>query len=365
MQSGSLSDAIAARQERIRVLTARRKIPALLITNLTNIFYMTGFRGSAGVAVFGSSEAVLWVDPRYILQARAEAKGVEVIEEKGRPLKAVGRWLRKKKPEWLGYEDSNLTCAQLRDLEREAPRARLKPAGGLIEELRAVKDAGEIEKIRKAATVTAAVLEQVLPRVRPGVAESDLAAEIEFSMKRQGAERAAFETIVASGPRSALPHARASPKLLQKSELVVIDLGAILGGYAADMTRTLYLGRPSRRVRRLYGSVLHAQRRAIDAIRPGVRAGDVDRAARSVLARYGLEKFFTHSTGHGVGLEIHERPRLARREKARLAVGCVLTAEPGIYLEGFGGIRIEDTVLVGPQGPEILTPAPKDRWFIA
>jgi Xaa-Pro aminopeptidase len=343
---------------------AARDLPMLLVTNPVNVFYLTGFRGSAGVAAFDSHEATLWVDPRYTLQAREQARGVTVREERQGLLKAVGAWLRGKKIFRLGYEDMHLSCAQFQELKKGASsRARLLPAGGLVEELRLVKDPSEIALIREAGRITARVFQEVLPQVRPGIGESDLVAEIEYRMRREGADGTAFEPIVTSGWRSALPHGRASRKQLGKCELVILDLGAILEGYAADMTRTRYLGVPSTRLRRLYSSVLAAQREAYEAIHDGCRAQAVDAAARRVLASKGLGKYFTHSTGHGVGLEVHERPRLGRGEKAVLRPGCVVTIEPGIYVEGFGGIRIEDTVLVGAQATEVLTPAPKDFWF--
>ena len=365
MQPDTLSHPFAARQQRLRVQLEARKLSCLLVSNPFNIFYLTGFRGSAGVAVFADLEAILWVDPRYTLQAHEQARGVTVLEERAELLKAVGRWLGRKGLRVVGYDDSYLTCAAFRRLREHVSRAiRLKPAGNLVEDLRRVKDAIEIEQIRQAGRLTAAVFEEVLPQIRPGARESDLAAEIEYRMRRAGADGAAFESIVASGVRSAWPHARASSKLLKKSELVILDLGAILNGYAADMTRTIHLGNPPRRVRSLYNAVLEAQRRAVEAVQAGDRTCDVDRAARRVLRHSRLERFFTHSTGHGVGLEIHESPRVARGDKYRLEPGCVITVEPGVYLEGFGGIRIEDTVLVGEGRPEILTPAPKDDWFI-
>lgn len=290
---------------------------------------------------------------------------MEVFEEKKPLLSAAARWLSRKGPGAAGYEDDHLSCRAFRVLEREVHRSvRLVPAGGIVEDLRIIKDEDEIEQIREAGRITVEVFEEVLPQVGVGARESDLVAEIEYRMLRKGAEGAAFETIVASGPRGALPHARASSRRLQKDELVILDLGAILGGYAADMTRTVYLGRPSQRVRRLYSAVLEAQRLATESLQAGIRAGDVDKVARRALARRGLAKYFTHSTGHGVGLEIHERPRVGRGEKTRIEAGCVVTTEPGVYLKGFGGIRIEDTVAVGPEGPEILTTAPKDDWFI-
>jgi Xaa-Pro aminopeptidase len=343
-----------------------RHVPLILVTHLVNVRYLTGFTGSAGMVLLGPRQGILWVDPRYTLQAQEQAEGVEVIEEKKGILKGVASWFRKNGVREAAFEASNLTCAQFEQLGKEAGhRLRLKPAGGLIEELRAVKDRGEIEAIRRAGKVTAEVFAEVLPRVRPGVIEQDLAAEVEYRMRKKGSEGAAFETIVASGPRSAYPHARPSSKALQESELVIFDLGAILAGYAADMTRTVFLGEPTRRVRNLYSAVIKAQSGAVRAVQDATPAGEIDSAARRILAKHGLARYFTHSTGHGVGLEIHEWPRLGKGETTCLSPGSVVTVEPGVYLEGFGGIRIEDTVLVGPEGPEILTPASRESWVIS
>ncbi|HEV2233459.1 MAG TPA: Xaa-Pro peptidase family protein [Terriglobia bacterium] len=354
-----------ARQAKLRARIEKQKLALLVVTNPRNIFYLTGFRGSAGVAVWGASDAVLWVDPRYTLQARDEAKGTEVIEEKGSLLKAVARWLRKKKPKRVGFEDGHLTCSEFRLLERESQgRFRFEPASRIIEALRFVKDQDEIARIREASRVTVEAFEEILPLVKPGVKESDLAAEIEYRMRRKGSDGPAFDTIVASGSRGAFPHARASHKVLGKSELVIFDMGAILNGYASDMTRTLYLGQPAGRIKRLYKAVLEAQQMAVESLWQGVRGGEVDEAARRVLRRRGLSDYFTHSTGHGVGLDIHEKPRLGKGDKTRLCAGCVVTAEPGVYIEGLGGIRLEDTVVVGPEGPEVLTTAAKSGWCI-
>ena len=342
-----------------------QRLSSLLITNLTNIAYLTGFRGSTGAALFTSLEGVLWVDPRYTLQAQEQARGVEVIEERKGLLKAVTERLKRSKKRRVGYESAHLTCADFSRLEQGAGwQVRFVPAAGLVEQLRAVKDEEEIAKIRGAGRITREVFEKVLGGVRPGVSESELGAEIEYLMRKKGAEGVAFETIVASGPRAALPHARASCKLLKENEFVIFDLGAILAGYAADMTRTVYLGKPSRRVRSLYNAVVEAQEKAVRTALPGVRAGDVDAAARRALAGHGLARFFTHSTGHGVGMNTHEMPRLARGEKVRLRTGHVVAVEPGVYMEGLGGIRVEDTLLVGPAGPEVLTPARKDQWIV-
>jgi Xaa-Pro aminopeptidase len=340
----------------------------LLVTKPTNIFYLTGFRGSAGVLMIGPGRARLWVDPRYTLQAREQSRGSEVVETR-RPFSCdVGAWIRRARPSAIGFEDAHLTAAALAEFRRDGAssrRVRWRGVGGLLEELREVKDAWEIERIREAGNLTARVFTEVLPLVKPGVRENDLAAELDFRMKRNGGEGPAFETIVASGARSAWPHARASSRQLRGGELVIFDLGAILAGYAADMTRTLYLGVPRRRARRLYESVAEAQQETVQSLCAGLRAGDADAVARQALARRRLEQFFTHSTGHGVGLEVHERPRLARGETTLLQVGAVLTVEPGLYVAGYGGVRIEDTVLLGANGAEILTPAPKEPWCTA
>ncbi|HXH49402.1 MAG TPA: Xaa-Pro peptidase family protein [Terriglobia bacterium] len=366
MNSNGNTHHYTARRQRLLQQFERRKIAALLVTSLPNIYYLTGFRGSAGVALVGPSESILWVDPRYTLQATEQAVGVKVIEAKKGLLTEAAGWVRKKRLGPVGYDDAVFTCRDFASLEHAGGRRRRwVPAGGMVEDLRIVKDPGETDWIRKAGKLTAEVFEEVRGRIRPGARESDLAAEIEYRMKRKGAEGAAFETIVASGERSAWPHARPSAKLLKENDLVIFDLGAILGGYAADMTRTLYLGKPPARVRTLYNRVREAQERATQVARAGRLTGDVDAAARKVLERRKLERYFTHSTGHGVGLEIHEMPRVSRGDKGRLRPGYVITVEPGVYLEGLGGVRIEDTVLVTDGKPEVLTPATKDAWFIS
>ena len=317
------------------------------------------------MAVFGPTRQVLFVDPRYTLQAGETGLEVEVKEEKGPLARGVARWLGRRRAKRVAFEDFHITAAGLRSLQSEAgTRVGFVPAGPLVEELRVSKEPAEVELIAAAGRLTSAVLEGVRPMLRPGVRECDVAAEIEYRMKLAGGDGPAFETIVASGPRTALPHARASAKAMSKGELVILDLGAILGGYAADMTRTYYLGRPGRRIRQLYGAVRESQERAAEALRQGVKASHVDAVARHSLERQNLDRFFTHSTGHGVGLEVHEAPRLARGERALLVTGSVVTVEPGIYLEGFGGIRIEDTLEVTMNGANTLTPLTKHDWFI-
>lgn len=340
----------------------------LLVSKPIDIYYLTGFRGSAGVLLLGARQTHLWVDPRYTLQARDQSQGATVTETREPFSRAVATWARRHQPGVVGYQDEHLTCAELARLSRAVRetkkhvRVHWRPVGFLLDELRMVKDRWEIERIRAAGNVTAQVFREVLPQVRPGARECDLAAEIEYRMKRGGAEGPAFSTIVASGPRGAWPHARASSRRLQRGELVILDLGAILAGYAADMTRTVYLGVPTRRARELYESVAAAQKEAVQQLRAGMSGDQVDAVARQELAGRKLADYFTHSTGHGVGLAVHERPRLGRGERTLMPARCVVTVEPGVYIEGYGGVRIEDTVLVSEKGTEILTPASQESW---
>jgi len=341
----------------------------LLVSKPVDVYYLSGFRGSAGLLLLGAHQARLWVDPRYTLQAREQGQGVTVVETRESLGRTVARWIARRYPGTVGYQDEHLSCAELTRLRREVratqkrAAVRWRPVGFLLDELRMVKDRWEIERIRAAGRVTAEVFREVLPLVQPGARECDLAAEIEYRMKRRGAQGPAFDTIVASGPRGAWPHARASSRRLRRDELVILDLGAILAGYAADMTRTVYLGVPTRRARELYESVAEAQRQTVHRLRAGMSGDEVDTVARQSLASRKLADYFTHSTGHGVGLDVHERPRLGRGEKALMPAGSVVTVEPGVYLEGYGGVRIEDTVLVSEHEPEILTPASRESWF--
>jgi Xaa-Pro aminopeptidase len=279
-------------------------------------------------------------------------------------LQAVGETLRNRGGQGrlrVAYSASQLTVGQLDALQAvSGSRIRWVKATNAVESLRAVKDPSELAAIADAAKLITDVFNAIVPSIRIGISELELAGKIEYAMKKRGAAGPSFETIVAAGPRSAWAHAKPTCKLLRKNELVVLDQGAILRGYCSDMTRTVFLGRSTSKVRRLYQAVLEAQEAAKDAIRPGVRADAVDAAARGVLKHYGLSRYFTHSTGHGLGLEVHEMPRLGRGEGVILQEGMVLTVEPGVYLEGFGGIRIEDDVVVTSKGARNLTTAPRE-----
>ena len=307
---------------------------------------------------------VLLIDSRYTFQAREEVSGIRVHTANRGILRAAAEAISKTRRRGriaVAYSPAQVTVAQRQAMDAAvAGRVRWVPANGAVERLRAIKDADELARMQQAAEVISQVFCDTLPLIRPGITELELAAEIEYRMKRAGATGPSFETIVASGPRSAWAHARPTSKPLKKNELVVLDQGAILRAYCSDMTRTVFLGRSSDKVRRMYRAVLEAQEAAKNAIRPGAMAEAPDSAARKVLKQHGLARYFTHSTGHGLGLEVHEIPRLGKGERATFEEGMVVTVEPGVYLEGFGGIRIEDDVVVTSTGARDLTTAPRE-----
>jgi Xaa-Pro aminopeptidase len=364
------SKSARSRIHRLRLSFSALHSDALLVTHLPNIRYLCGFTGSAAILLVENSSATLFTDSRYTLQARQEVHDASTAIAPHGLLRALGEALKARRGTIrLAFSPAQLTVAQ-KDTLQIAVGARLRwlAAPDLIERLRVVKDPAEIALMRQSARLISEVWTAAVRKLKPGISELAVAADIERSMKLQGASVPSFETIVASGPRSAWPHARPTPKLLRKNELVVLDQGAILRDYCSDMTRTVFLGRSSvgaragvrNKVRSLYDAVLEAQEAAIAAIRPGVSAASVDAAARKVFKRLGLERYFTHSTGHGLGLEIHEMPRLGRAEETLLEQGMVVTVEPGVYIERLGGIRIEDEVLVTSRGAEVLTSASRE-----
>src|SRR5215831_1590506 len=349
-------------RDRLNALRKSLKTDALLVSLPANILYLCGFSGSAGLLLVEPSRATLFTDSRYTFQAREEVHGARVAIVKTGLLRSVSDALAAKR----GRISLVASLRHLTAIQRDAVNARLGKRlrwlddASAVECLRAIKSPAELATMRDAALLISRVMNKVIPGIRPGVTELQLAAKIEYEIKLQGGSGPSFETIVAAGVRSSWAHARPSSKSLAKNELVVLDQGAILRGYCSDLTRTVHIGRASARVRGLYAAVLEAQQAAKAVIRPGVTAGEVDAAARGMLKRRGLAKYFTHSTGHGLGLEVHEMPRIARGESAVLQAGMVVTIEPGVYLERLGGIRIEDDVVVTRTGAVDLTTAPRD-----
>ena len=336
-----------------------------LVTHLPNIRYLCGFTGSAGALLVSDAKSVLFTDGRYRTQARAEVQGGKVVIGKKGPLAACAEWLRANKSRSrmrrrIGIESEHFTVAERSRLAAMVPRdSLLRPAPALIERSRTVKDAEEIEQIQSAVLLGADLFDVILKMTRPGVKESEVAAELEYAARKAGAEGMSFPTIIAGGTRSSLPHGRASEATIPSRGFVVCDFGVILAGYCSDMTRTMHVGRPTSEARRIYEAVRQAQQAAIEAVQPGVTAGEVDQAARKLLKKSNLDRYFTHSTGHGVGLEIHEPPRIATGQEEILHPGMVITIEPGVYIPGKFGVRIEDMVVVTERGCQVLTPTSK------
>ncbi len=309
-----------------------------------------------------ADSATFFTDARYTIQAQHEISCAAVRIAKKGLLKAAGELLRGRRSlRRLAYSPAQITVAQKQTLDSAVARkVRWIDDMGSVEKLRAVKDPGEVSTLREAAAIVSKTFERTARILRPGVAELDVAGEIERDFKRQGAEGPSFETIVASGERSAWPHAHPSTKQLGRNELVVLDHGAILRGYCSDMTRTVFTGKAPRKVKSLYQGVLQALEAGKAAAKPGAKSKDVDAAARNTLRRAGLARYFTHSTGHGIGLEIHEAPRIGKGDETVLVEGMVVTVEPGVYIEGLGGIRIEDDIVITARGAEELTTAPRN-----
>ena len=349
-----------SRLAKLQKRLAEEKLEALLVSSLPNVHYLTGFSGSAGLLLATSKDSLLLTDSRYDLQAHEEVEGSRVAIVKGDLLAAAAKRVPKKRGARIGFEGQAVSYQAHRKLRNLLPGRRLVATSEVVELLRMQKEEEEIARIRKAVEVGSRALQETLPLLRPGVREQEVAAEIEYRMRLHGAERPSFETIVAFGDHAALPHARPGDRRLRPKECILMDLGAILSGYAGDMTRTVFLGKPSRRASRMYQAVLEALQEAEAVVRAGVTGGQVDAAARKVLKRYEYGRYFTHSTGHGVGKEVHELPRVAPKQKQPLLERAVITVEPGVYIPGYGGVRIEDVVVVRKDGAEVLTPTPKE-----
>ncbi len=351
-------------------------LDGFIVTHLPNLFYLTNFLATAGIAVLTPDRLYLIVDFRYstaVKELAASPYGgpdTEIMSVERSHDETLVDLIRKIHTPRLGVEGSNLSVTRYNQLTtRLGTAATLAPTDGIVEKLRTVKDAHEIEMLRLGARLLSAVALDVVRDAKPGIAEQELAATIDWRIKSAGFERCSFETIVASGPNAARPHAHAGERVLREHDLVVLDFGGVYGGYCVDLTRTVALGQPDPEQQRVYDAVLAAQNAAIAAVKPGVRAGDIDAAARETLGRHKLAEAFGHGTGHGLGVEIHEAPRIGPRRGATadapaapddaIEPGMVFTIEPGAYLPEWGGVRIEDDVLVTSDGVEVLTNVPR------
>ena len=354
----------SGRQRRLQAALAENKLHWLLVTHLPNIRYLCGFTGSAGALLMGERGATFFTDGRYRSQARAEVSGARTIVARKSPVLAAAEFLaafQTRTAQRLGLERHSITIGQREQLAVILKRNwKLVSAPPLIERARMVKDREEIRRIRAAIILGASLFKIARKKIRPGVKEVQVAAAMEYQARRAGAEGMSFSTIIAAGKRSAVVHGRASQARIPRRGFVVCDFGVILADYCSDRTRTVHVGRPTGDARQMYQAVLEAQQAAIAQVRPGATAASVDEAARKVLRKHGLARYFTHSTGHGLGLEIHEAPRLAAGQTLQLQPGMVITIEPGAYIPGKHGVRIEDVVVVTSAGCEVLTPTNKE-----
>jgi Xaa-Pro aminopeptidase len=344
----------------VRVLMTTLRVQSMLVTELEHVRYLTGFSGSCGLCLITPARQFFITDRRYKSQAPQEVHGFKIMISKQSlfPLLAERKLIPTGSR--IGFESQNISVTDINRLKNLLPHRRFIPATSILENVTAVKNEKEIELIRTAAHISDKVFKKLLTIVRPGVRECDIAAEISYWHRRYGAECDAFDPIVASGERGALPHARASEKKIRHGELVVLDFGCRYHGYNSDITRTLAVGNPSAEMKKVYQIVLDAQKKAIDAVRSGVPARAIDTIARKHIRQNGYGRYFFHSLGHGLGIHVHDPLRVSAISTAVLKTGNVVTIEPGIYLPDCGGVRIEDDIVVRENGCDILTTSSKE-----
>jgi Xaa-Pro aminopeptidase len=351
--------------EKVRLLRLReamqdQKLEAVFITNAFNRKYLSGFTGSSGYLIITLDQAILLTDFRYMTQAPVQARYYEVIEHGPKSIESVKEILNKLSVKQLGFEQNEITFGLYQSYAADLNPIELIPTDQLVEKLRIYKDTAELQIMQEAADLADQTFSYILTKLAPGISEKAIALEMEIYMRKHGATSSSFDTIVASGERSALPHGVASDRILQANEFVKLDFGAYYNGYCSDLTRTVVLGVPTEKHKQIYAVVLDAQLQALDKLRPGMTGREADAVARDIIVKAGFGDYFGHGTGHGLGMEIHEAPRLSFQSDTVLEAGMVVTVEPGIYIPGFGGVRIEDDVVLTETGIRILTHSSKD-----
>jgi len=339
-------------------------VDGVLFFDMTLSRYFSGFTGSDGVLYVNREHAVLLVDGRYTTQARQEARGASVFEY-AEKMRGIGRIVNEAGDGVVAFDATHLSYDGYTKLISALPGVTFTPISDEMDSLRTVKDDDEIDLLRKAAHIAARSLTETLRDIAPGMRETEIADRLDASMKAHGGERSSFGTIVASGARSALPHARPTSRAIERGDFIIIDYGTVAEGYRSDETCTVAVGSATEEMRRVYSVVKDAHDRAIDAVRDGVSAREVDRVARDYIAEHGYGDYFVHGTGHGVGLDVHEYPRLSQTSTAVLEAGMVVTVEPGVYFPDRWGIRIEDTIIVERDGSAFITEMPKDFTIVA
>ncbi|MBM7097297.1 aminopeptidase P family protein [Bacillus sp. H-16] len=351
------------RLESLRARFSEQSIEGMLITSASNRRYMTGFTGSAGVALVSEKEAKFITDFRYVEQANEQAVGYEIVQHTGPIHEEVGKQAKAMGISALGFEKDHMTFGTY-ETYNAAVDTRLIPVSGVIEKLRMIKDEEELQIIREAVEIADAAFSHIQSYIRPGVKEIDVSNELEFFMRKRGAVSSSFDIIVASGYRSALPHGVASDKTIERGELVTLDFGAYYKGYCSDITRTVAVGQPSDELKKIYNTVLEAQLKGMEGIKAGITGIQADALTRDYIKEKGYGEYFGHSTGHGLGLEVHEGPGLSFKSDTVLEPGMVVTVEPGIYVAGVGGTRIEDDTIVTEDGNECLSKSTKELLIL-
>ncbi|MED3571678.1 M24 family metallopeptidase [Cytobacillus praedii] len=345
--------------QRLRSSFEKLGIDGMLITSTFNRRYMSNFTGSAGVMLISVDQAQFITDFRYIEQATAQCEGYEIVKHAGSIPDEVAAQVKKLGIKKLGFEQDYLTFSAFKTYENVV-QSELVPVSGEIEKLRLIKTDSEIKILKVAADIADAAFKHMVEYIRPGLTEMEVSNELEFFMRKAGATSSSFDTIVASGYRGALPHGVASDKIIEKGEMITLDYGAYYKGYVSDITRTLAVGEPDEKLKEIYDIVLQAQMRGMDGIKPGMSGKEADALTRDYITEKGYGEYFGHSTGHGIGLEVHEGPSLASKSEIILEPGMVVTVEPGIYIPGLGGVRIEDDTLITSDHNETLTHSTKD-----
>lgn len=341
-----------------------KDIDAALIMKRENYIYLSGFTGSSAFLVITQDDAVLVTDFRYVEQAGAQAPLYEVIQYQGSLIIALNEIYKAKGIKRLGFEDGYITFDKFEEFKTKFDIGEFVALGGIVENLRYIKDESEISVIRQAVKIADDAFTHILGYIKPGVAEIEIAAELEYFMKKNGAKGASFETIVASGERASMPHGTASEKRIQQGDVITLDYGALYNDYCSDMTRTVFLGEPDKQLKKIYEIVLNAQLKSLEGSKKGLLGKEIDFIARDIISKAGFEKNFGHGLGHGVGLEIHEEPRLSPAGAIKMENGMVATVEPGIYVSGLGGVRIEDIIVINEDKPLILTQSTKEMIII-
>lgn len=341
-----------------RMILKQKELDGLLLYKPENRRYISGFTGTTGYVLITEKDAKFITDFRYIQQASAECEGFEIVKIDNQ--KTITDVIKDLNLEKLGVEEDFMTFGQYTNFSNKLKETEIIPLHGTITNLRCIKFDYEVKYIEKAASIADDAFKHILKTVRPGMTERDIALELEFFMKKEGASGLSFESIVASGNRSSLPHGVASDKVVERGDMITLDFGCIYEGYCSDMTRTFVLGKANDKQKQIYNTVLKAQNAALESVKPGITGEELDKISREIISNNGYGEYFGHGLGHGVGLEVHELPHVNAKGKDEMKPGMIITIEPGIYIPNFGGVRIEDLVLVTKNGYKVLSKSTKD-----